>query len=95
MHPKRIDAGCDASPNATADLDAQRIVLTQVLAIHPTHLPIPRLVRVITAGSEEFAASDDVERAIRDLTSVGLLDCPGGIVMATPAALHADCIGLL
>jgi hypothetical protein len=94
MHPNRIGAGCDASPNETDDLSAQRIVLTQVLAMHPTHLPIPKLVSVITAGSKGFAESDNLERAIRDLTGAGLLDCPGGVVMPTPAALHADCIGL-
>lgn len=95
MHPKRIDAGSDASPNHTDDLDAQRIVLTQVLAMHPTHLPVLKLVSVITAGSKEFAESDNLERAVRDLTGVGLLDCPGGVVTPTPAALHADCVGVL
>jgi hypothetical protein len=95
MQSNRIGAGCDASPNQTDDLDAQRIVLTQVLAMHPTHLPIPKLVSVITAGSKEFADSDNYERAIRDLNSVGLLDCPGGVVTPTPAALHADCVGVL
>lgn len=95
MHSKRSDAGCDASPNQTDDLDAQRIVLTQVLAMHPTHLSVPKLVSVITAGSKEFAESDNLERAVRDLTGVGLLDCPGGVVTPTPAALHADCVGVL
>ena len=95
MHPNPIGAGCDASPNETDDLDAQRIVLTQVLAMHPMHLSIPKLVHVISAGSKEFAEGDNFERAIRDLTCAGLLDCPGGVVMPTPAALHADCIGLL
>ena len=53
------------------------------------------LVRTITAGSEEFAESDSLERAIRDLTGTGLLDCPAGVVMPTPAALHADRLGVL
>lgn len=85
----------DASPNLTDDLDSQRVVMTQALAMHPLHLPIPKLVRVITAGSDEFAESDNLERAIRDLTGVGLLDCQSGVVTPTPAAIHADCIGLL
>jgi hypothetical protein len=86
MQGKRIDAD---------DLRDQRIVLTHVLEIHPTQLTIPRLVRTLTAGSEGFAEGDAFERAIRDLTGMGLLDCPGGVVMATPAAIHADCIGVL
>lgn len=95
MQSKRSGAGCDASPNETDDRKAQRIVLIHVLAIHPMYLRIPELVRSITAGSEEFAETDAIERAIRDLTGVGLLDCPGGVVMATSAALHADCLGVL
>lgn len=95
MQSKRISAGCDASPNHADDLSAQRIVLTQVLAMHPTHLPVPQLVRAITAGSEKFAESDNLERAIRDLTGAGLLDCPGGVIAPTPAALHADRLGVL
>jgi hypothetical protein len=59
-----------------------------VLALHPTNLIIPDLVREITNGSEEFAEGDAAERAIRDLTGVGLLHCPGGLVVPTRAALR-------
>jgi hypothetical protein len=66
----------------------QGIVLMHVLALHPTNLIIPDLVREITNGSEEFAEGDAAERAIRDLTGVGLLHCPGGLVVPTRAALR-------
>lgn len=81
MHPKRNGGGCEASRNEADDLSAQRIVLMQVLATHPTHLRIPNLVRAIAAGSDEFAEGDDLERAIRDLTGAGLLECPGKSVV--------------
>jgi len=53
------------------------------------------LVRSITADAGEFSETNGIERAVRDLTGVGLLASPGGVVTATPAALHADCLGVL
>ena len=84
-----------AAPNEADDIRDQRVVLTHVLAIHPMHLRVPEIVRDITAGSEEFAEGDGLERAIRDLTGAGLLCCPGGVVMPSRAALHADQLGVL
>jgi hypothetical protein len=73
-----------------ADLRDQRVVLTHVLALHPTHLTVPELVRELDDGSETFAASDSVERAVRDLTGIGLLHCPGGLVVPSHAAIRFD-----
>ncbi|MBW8060209.1 MAG: hypothetical protein FVQ78_07735 [Solirubrobacterales bacterium] len=75
-------------PTAAEDIRDQGIVLIHVLALHPTLLTIPDLVREITSGSEDFAESDAVERAVRDLTGVGLLHCPGALVVPTHAALR-------
>jgi hypothetical protein len=74
--------------NHAQDLKDQGVVLTHVLALHPTHLIVPDLVREIANGSEDFASSDNAERAIRDLDGVGLLRCPGGAVAPTRAALR-------
>jgi hypothetical protein len=74
--------------NHTQDLKDQGVVLTHVLALHPTHLIVPDLVRELANGSEGFAESDNAERAIRDLTGVRLLDCAGGLVAPTRAALR-------
>ena len=91
MHDQTRGAGDeDASPTADRDARDQRIVLTHVLALHPTYLIVPHLVREIAAGCEEFTESDSLERAVRDLTVVGLLQCPGGLVMPTHAALRFD-----
>jgi hypothetical protein len=79
-------------PKRPGDQDQrdQRVVLTHVLALHPTNLAVPALVRELTAGSEDFAEGDAAERAIRDLTGIGLLDCRDGVVAPTRAALHFD-----
>ena len=78
----------DAPPTAAQDARDQRVVLIHVLALHPTHLILPQLVQEIAGGSEDFAEGDNIERAVRDLTGVGLLQCPGALVMPTPAALR-------
>lgn len=78
------------SPSAAQDVRDQRIVLTHVLALHPTHLVVAHLVREIAAGVPEFEEGDGIERAVCDLTDIGLLQCPGGLVIPTHAALRFD-----
>jgi hypothetical protein len=63
-------------PTASQDLKDQGVALIHVLQHHPMLLTIPDLVREITNGSKDFAEGDNVERALRDLTGVGLLHCP-------------------
>lgn len=75
-------------PTEAQDIRDQGVVLIHVLHRHPTLLTIPDLVREITSGSEDFAESDALERAVRDLTGVGLLHCPNGLAMPSPAALR-------
>ena len=88
MHDQRNGARPHASPNHKQDIRDQGIVLMHVLALHPTNLIVPDFVRELTNGSEEFAKGDRFERAIRDLTGVGLLYCEGGVVSPTRAALR-------
>lgn len=75
-------------PNHAEDLGDQRVVLTHVLFLHPTHLIVPELVREISAGAEGFSEGDALERAVLDLTGVGLLNCPGGLVVPSHAAIR-------
>lgn len=63
-------------PTEAQDIRDQGVVLAHVLSRHPTLLTIPDLVREITSGSEDFAEGDNLERAVRDLTGVGLLPLP-------------------
>jgi hypothetical protein len=75
-------------PTEAQDIRDQGVVLIHVLSRHPTLLTIPDLVREITSGSEDFAECDGLERAVRDLTGVGLLNCPSGLAVPSPAALR-------
>jgi hypothetical protein len=86
MHDQPNEAG--EPPTARQDIRDQGVVLMHVLHRHPTLLTIPNLVREITAGSEDFAEGDAAERAVRDLTGVGLLRCPNGLAVPSPAALR-------
>ncbi len=89
MQGKPRDASEDACKSTlNQDIDDQQAVLLYVLELHPTHLPIPSLVRELTHDPGDFAEGDRVERAVRDLTGAGLLHCPGGLVMPTREALH-------
>ncbi len=89
MQDQPSDAGNEnVPPTAAEDIRDQGIVLVHVLAVHPSHLIVPELVREITAGASEFAEDDRMERAVRDLTGLGLLRCPGGVVMPTRAAIR-------
>lgn len=95
MQAQRSNEANGTHRNEARDLRDQSIVLSHVLALHPTHLTVPDLVRELTAGVAEFAEDDGFERAVRDLTAVGLLACPSGVVTPTRAALHVDRLGLL
>lgn len=80
--------GAGESPAATQDRRNQAVVLRHVLEVFPARLTIPDLVSELTGGSEAFSDSDAYERAVRDLTGVGLVRCPGGIIEPTRAALR-------
>lgn len=65
----------------------QRAVLSLVLDAHPNPVTIPALAREIDAGSS-------AEVAVRELVSIGLLECSGITVRPTAAALHFDFLEL-
>lgn len=69
--------------NRNEDACAQRAVLTLVLDEHPACLASDEISREIGVG-------DATERALRDLTYVGLLRREGASVLPTRAALHFD-----
>jgi hypothetical protein len=74
MLPQRIPRGQDAA--------VQRAVLARVLDAHPERLTIPTLAREI--------GGEGVERAIRDLVSVGLLQCGGLSIGPSAAAIYFE-----
>jgi len=89
--PREADDQPVSSTAAEDDRD-QAAVLAYVLALHPTHLSPPDLVREVSAGAIEFAATDRVERAVRDLVGSGLLHDAAGLIVPTRAALRADAL---
>jgi hypothetical protein len=65
------------------DARTQRAVLSLVLQEHPALLAASEIER-------EMGADDATERAMRDLTGIGLLRRGGATVLPTRAALHFD-----
>lgn len=63
------------------DESIQRAVLSLALEAHPKSLAIPDLAREIDSG-------DAVERAVRELVGVGLLECEGVTIRLTAAAIR-------
>jgi hypothetical protein len=89
MQGQPSDAGAGIVPPTEAeDIRSQGVVLIHVLHRQPTLLTIPDLVREIASGSRDFAEGDALERAVRDLTGVGLLHCPNGLAVPSAAALR-------
>lgn len=80
MHAEGIPAG--DSPPAVDEIRNQGVTLMHALHRHPTLLTIPELVR------EVASEADHIERAVRDLTGVGLLHCANGLAVPSPAALR-------
>lgn len=71
-----------------ADLAAESNVMRQVLTVHPVLLTVAELIRELAGEDPGFAERDAIERAVRDLTGVGLLHGQGELVLPTRAALH-------
>ena len=83
----------DGSP-AHADNITQMVVLTNVINAHPAPITVAELVQELAVDREDFATRDSIERAVQDLTGVGLLHChdflrrPDALVLPTRVALH-------
>jgi hypothetical protein len=78
----------DCPTNEAQDLRDQGSVLIHVLTLYPTHLRLSELIQEVSAGAADFAQRDAIERAVRDLTGVGLLFRSDGLVLPTRAALR-------
>ena len=78
----------DRPSNEAQDLRDQGSALIHVLTLYPTHLRLSELIQEVSAGAADFAQRDAIERAVRDLTGVGLLFRSDGLVLPTRAALR-------
>lgn len=76
----------------TADQDDrdQASVLREILFIYPEPITGEELIREKTIVSDDFAERDRIERAIRDLTAIGLLHRrDDDLLIPTRAAVRA------
>jgi hypothetical protein len=71
------------------DEGVESAVLQQLLDLHPIRLTLAELRREMGGGGD-FAQRDAVERAVRELTSAGLLHEGGEFVVPTRAALRCS-----
>lgn len=70
------------------DIRDQAVVLTFVLALNPDHLTIPQVADSLNGEESPFERPDAVERAVRDLVGVGLIQIDGGVVNPTVTAVR-------
>jgi hypothetical protein len=76
----------------TAEEDAtyERVILDHVLQVHPVQLTMEELIREVTTAPDDQRASDGVQRAVRELTSVGLMRMNGDCVLPTHATVRLN-----
>lgn len=77
------------SPSAD-DTTIEAAVLRQLLALHPVQMTVDELSRELGGDSADFAHTDAVERAVRELTGSGLAHRNGDVVIPSRAALRLD-----
>jgi hypothetical protein len=74
------------------DRKVERAVLSSLLGEYPARFTAPEICRAMAVGGADFEREDAVERAIRELVGAGLLECEGGFVVPTRAALYFDAL---
>jgi hypothetical protein len=80
---------CDERTTTLAeDESVESAVMRQLLEVHPTRLTLEELARELGCDPGGFAERDAVERAVRDLSAVGLLHRSERFVEPTRAALR-------
>jgi hypothetical protein len=95
MHDQRNRPARNACDPEREDREDQESVLHTVLLLHPVQVSVSELITELARDPSEFAERDRVERAVRDLSGVGLLhrhaylNRPDALVVPTRAAIHA------
>jgi hypothetical protein len=80
----------DIRTPAEADTRTEATVLRWLLAQHPIQITFDELLRDVCEEPEGFAERDALERAIRELTTSGLVHRNGEFVVPSRAALRFD-----
>jgi hypothetical protein len=81
-------AACCLNTYAAEEAEAQRVVLSFLLDVHPARLKVFELCRALYAHPNDFKSKDAVERALRELNGAGLVHCDGGYAVPSRAALY-------
>lgn len=80
----------DSRSPSVHDTTIEAAVLRQLLALHPVQLTVGELAREIGGEAGDFAETDAVERAVRELVAAGLAHRNGEVVIPSRAALRLD-----
>jgi hypothetical protein len=84
-------AGSDDSwTNREADIAVEAAVIKHLLDVHPTQLSQVELIRELAGEAPGFEERDAIERAVRDLSGVGLLHSRNELLTPTRAALRLN-----
>jgi len=96
--PSHRSHGCDSEhPDSDTRNEATTVqqdtaietgVLALVLSRHPAQLTLAELVREMADDPDEFRQVDAINRAVRDLGRVGLLNRNGEFLVPSQAALR-------
>ena len=95
MHDQRNRPTRKTGDPASEDREDQASVLHTVLLLHPVQVSVSELIAELALDPNDFSERDGVERAVRDLSAVGLLhrhaylNRPDALVVPTRAAIQA------
>lgn len=78
----------DSTQPAEANRKTERAVLAYLIDQHPSRLTIPALSQALIASQNDSEDDGAVERAVRELNRVGLIDCRNGRAVPTTAAVY-------
>ncbi len=67
----------------------QRSVLDLLLDAHPAQLSVEEIVRALVEDPDDFASTDDVHNALRELVAVGLVHRHGRFAFASRVAMRS------
>jgi hypothetical protein len=83
--------------NERIDARLEAVVLQRVLDHHPARVTVDELARDLTGAEDDFAARDEIERAIDELTRSGLLHpvADGFVAPTRPAVRIGELLGSL
>jgi hypothetical protein len=80
----------DPESPAAEDRVVESAILGFVLSEHPAYLTRSELALAMNRDRNDFAADDELERAMGELVGAGLLHLVSDVVLPTRAALYRD-----